>query len=72
MPDVLLTCFQVARLLAVRPSTIRAWTSKRRIPFIKLNGKAVRYRQSDIERLIKAGEHKSVPNVKNREQSCVT
>lgn len=54
--DKLLTCDEAAALLNLKPSTLRAWTSRRRIAFVKLaGGRAVRYRQSDLERLIKAG-----------------
>jgi excisionase family DNA binding protein len=54
--EVLLTALDVARLLSVRVSTIRAWTSRRKIPFVKLaGGRSVRYRLSDLERLVKAG-----------------
>ena len=51
----LLTFRDVARLLAVSPSTIRLWTVQRRLPSIQLGGNVVRYKRSDIERLIKAG-----------------
>jgi excisionase family DNA binding protein len=54
--DVLLTCAQAATFLNLKPSTLRAWTSRRRIPFVKLaNGRAVRLRQSDLQKIIKAG-----------------
>ncbi len=53
--DSLLTCGQAANFLNLKPSTIRAWTSRRRIACVKLNGRSVRYRQSDLERVIRAG-----------------
>ena len=47
--DSLLTCSQLASRLNVKPSTIRAWTSRRKIPFLRLaGGRAVRYREADI------------------------
>jgi len=56
LQDELRTCGEAATVLKVKPSTIRAWTSRRRIPFVKLlGGRAVRYRQSDLEKIIKAG-----------------
>jgi excisionase family DNA binding protein len=56
LQEKLHTCDEAAALLNVKPSTIRAWTSRRRITCVKLNGgRAVRYRQSDLEKLIKAG-----------------
>jgi excisionase family DNA binding protein len=53
--DALLTCEEAARFLTLKPSTIRAWTSRRRIAFVKLASRAVRYRQADLEKIIKAG-----------------
>lgn len=54
--EELLSAEQAARQLGVKLSTVRAWTFRRQIPFVKLLGRrAVRYRQSDVERLIKAG-----------------
>lgn len=36
-------------------STLRAWTSRRKVPVVKLlGGRSVRYRQSDLERLVKS------------------
>ena len=39
---------EAAAFLRVEPSTIRAWTSQRRLPVIRL-GRAVRYLKSDLE-----------------------
>lgn len=55
MPEALLTCQESARLLNVRPATIRAWTHQRRIPYVKVNGRTVRYRLSDLEKLVRSG-----------------
>ena len=56
LQDTLLDCLQAATFLHVKPSTIRAWTTKRRIACVKLaGGRAVRYRLSDLERIVKAG-----------------
>ncbi len=56
MNEQLLTCSQLAALLNVRTSTIRKWTFQRRIPCVRLaGGRAVRYRLSDCEKLIRAG-----------------
>jgi excisionase family DNA binding protein len=51
MDSDLLTVPEAAALLRLKPSTIRAWTSHRRIPFVKL-GRLVRIRRSDVEALI--------------------
>jgi len=56
MKEQLLTCSQLADLLSVKPATIRKWTFQRRIPCVRLaGGRAVRYRLSDCEKLIRSG-----------------
>ncbi|MFQ5930948.1 MAG: helix-turn-helix transcriptional regulator [Nitrospiraceae bacterium] len=56
MKEQLLTCPQLAALLSVKPATIRKWTYQRRIPCVRLaGGRAVRYRLSDCEKLIRSG-----------------
>jgi excisionase family DNA binding protein len=55
MDNALLTCLEAARFLNVRPATIRAWTSTRKISSIRIGTRAVRYRRGDLERLLKAG-----------------
>ena len=55
LQDNYLTAEDVSRLLHVKLSTVRAWTSRRRIPCVKLaGGRAVRYRERDIKAIIKA------------------
>jgi len=49
----LLTIAEAADLLRLRPSTLRSWILKRRIPFVKL-GSRVFIRRSDCEALIAA------------------
>ncbi len=51
----LLNWLEAAKYLAVRPSTIRAWTRNGRLASVKL-GKVVRYRRTDLEALIKRGQ----------------
>jgi len=53
LPEPLLTCSQLAARLNVRPATIRAWTSRRRIPFVRIGSRMVRYRESDCRALVK-------------------
>ncbi len=53
LSEPLLTCCQLAERLNVRPATIRAWTCRRRIPFVRVGSRMVRYRESDCRALIK-------------------
>jgi excisionase family DNA binding protein len=49
----LLTVDEAARLLHLRPSTVRDWLLRRKITYVKLGGR-VFIRRTDIERLISA------------------
>jgi len=53
--DRLLDVRQAAALLAVKPSTLYQWAYERRIPVVKLLGWSLRFRLSDLERLIVEG-----------------
>ena len=53
MSDRLLNVTEVAEMLAVKRSTIYAWAYERRIPTVKLRGRALRFRLSEIERIIR-------------------
>src|SRR5262249_13388572 len=46
---------EAAALLAVKPDTLYQWAYQRRIPVVKLMGRALRFRLSEIERLITQG-----------------
>jgi excisionase family DNA binding protein len=48
----LLTVRETAAVLRRSPSTIRSWILHRRIPFVKLYNKAIRFRRADIDALI--------------------
>ncbi len=48
----LLTVPEAAHLLRLKVSTVRAWVLHRRVPFVKLGGKRVLFRRSDLETLI--------------------
>jgi len=50
----LLTVPEAAEVLRLRPSTLRSWVLKRRIPFVKL-GSRVFVRMEDCLALIDAG-----------------
>ena len=52
MQSELLSPPEAARALGVKLSTIRAWILNKKIPYVKLGGKLVRFRRTDIERFI--------------------
>ena len=45
---------EVAALLKVAKTTPYAWAYRRQIPFVKV-GRSLRFKQSDIEELIRSG-----------------
>ena len=47
----LLTVTEAASLIRLKPSTVRAWVLRRRIPYVKV-GRRVLFRRSDLEALI--------------------
>ena len=56
MNNPLLTAPEAAYLLGVRTTTIYAWASERKLPYVKIGG-ALRFKLRDIEKLIKEGYH---------------
>lgn len=50
--DRLLTCEEVAKLLSLKDLTVRRWTKEGKIPCVRIGGRAVRYRPSDLEKWI--------------------
>ena len=58
LDDALLTRGQAAAYLSLRPQTLAAWASAgKNLTYVKV-GRAVRYRQSDIDQYI---ERQTVP-----------
>jgi len=53
--EKLLTPEKVCEMLTIERSTLYAWTSKGRIPFIKVNG-LLRFKESEIVRWLKLRE----------------
>lgn len=45
---------QAAVYLGVKPSTIRAWVQKRRIPYVKV-GRLTRFLQRDLDAFLEQG-----------------
>ena len=54
--DPLLDIREAALLLALQPATVRRWTFRRIIPSVRLGLRSVRYRRSELEKFIAAGE----------------
>jgi excisionase family DNA binding protein len=54
-PDRLLDVRAAAALLAVKPATLYQWAYQRRIPVVKLMGRALRFRESDLRKVIAEG-----------------
>ena len=48
----LLTVRETASVLRLSQSAIRSWILQRRIPFVKLHNKAIRFRRADIDALV--------------------
>ena len=55
-PTDLLDIREAGELLCLKPATLRRWTFTRRIPFVRLGLRAVRFRRSDLERFIADGQ----------------
>jgi excisionase family DNA binding protein len=51
--SALLTIAEAASLLRLKPSTIRDWVLRRRLPYYKV-GRLVRIRRADVDALIAA------------------
>jgi excisionase family DNA binding protein len=49
----LLTLAEAANLLRLKPSTLRAWILRRKLPYCKV-GRLVRIRRADVDALIAA------------------
>jgi len=60
MAERLLTPKQVSQRLGLQLSTVYRWGWARRIPSVKVGG-ALRFRVSDIDRLIQDGFRPAVP-----------
>ncbi len=54
--DRLLDVKEASLMLGVKPSTLYQWAYERRIPSVKLMGRALRFRLSTIEKLIAESE----------------
>jgi excisionase family DNA binding protein len=55
LPDRLLKVGEAADMLGLKPATLYQWAYQRRIPVVKLMGRALRIRESDLLKLIDEG-----------------
>lgn len=56
MTDRLLNVTEAAAMLGLKPCTLYQWAYERRIPVVKIFGRALRFRLSTIEKLIADSE----------------
>jgi len=54
MNERLLTCVELAMRLQVRPSTVRDWARKRRIPAIRIGPKVIRFDYSQVTQALQS------------------
>ena len=66
MTDRLLNVKETARLLSVAPSTVYQWAYERRIPSVRLRGRALRFRLSAIEKVIREDERPALRSLRDR------
>jgi len=66
MGERLLNVGEAAAMLGLRPSTLYQWAYERRIPIVKLFGRALRFRLSTIEKLIKDSERPPLRSLDER------
>ncbi len=67
MSDRLLRPEEVAAMLGIAVSTVYAWAYERRLPVVKLRGRALRFRLSVIERIIKEDERPALRAIAERD-----
>jgi excisionase family DNA binding protein len=66
--DRLLGVREAAAKLGVSPKTVYQWAYERRLPVVKLFGKALRFRLSVIEKLIAVSERPALRSPSHRSQ----
>lgn len=65
----LLTVNEAAVKLGVKRATMYEWARERRIPTVKLFGRALRFRESDLEKLIRGSMRPAAPLLEDSEPS---
>lgn len=64
--DRLLDVNEAAAMLGLKPCTLYQWAYERRIPIVKLFGRALRFRLSTIEKLIADSERPALRSLAER------
>ncbi len=64
--DRLLDVREAAAMLGLKASTLYQWAYERRIPIVKLFGRALRFRLSTIQKLIKDSERPALRALADR------
>ena len=64
--DRLLDVREAASMLGLKPSTLYQWAYERRIPIVKLFGRALRFRLSTIQKLIRESERPALRSLDDR------
>ncbi len=64
--DRLLDVREAAALLGLKPATLYQWAYERRIPVVKLFGRALRFRRSVVEQLIADSERPALRPLNER------
>ena len=64
--DRLLDVREAATMLGLKPSTLYQWAYERRIPVVKLLGRALRFRLSTIRKLIAESERPALRPLDDR------
>lgn len=65
--DRLLDVNEAATMLGLKPCTLYQWAYERRIPVVKLFGRALRFRLSTIEKLIADSERPALRSLSDKQ-----
>ena len=65
--DRLLDVHEAAGMLGLKPCTLYQWAYERRLPVVKLFGRALRFKLSTIEKLIRDSERPAFRSLNDRD-----
>ncbi len=68
--DRLLDVNEAADVLGLSPKTLYQWAYERRVPVVKLFGRALRFRLSVIQKLIEDSERPALRRFDDSDQPC--